>query len=329
MSGIYFYLQPYKSAHFFAAGLVSLSCLIRYEGWILSVLFVIDLAFKKNKISFKENAALIFSFLSGIIFHLFFMFLFKVEPIIGGPLANTGPVFNTNIMKCHDIVHSLYNFLLGSFFILSAGNRCIVFIVLFAFIVGYFEFKKNQFPHKKILTIFILVLISVSVFRITKSGMTDRMLLFPTLFILFFVAIGFGKLEKIWNKYPVILWVERLLLIFVIITYARNAHHGVKNMALMFAPEYNASKFLEKNYSKLKVLIFPRSLDNPWGESAISAIVGNSLKLKINDNVFSIDMLSQDDKNDLNVFIMQHNIDYIMKYNKLNGTYFLTKTGEL
>ncbi len=171
--------------------------------------------------------------------------------------------------------------------------------------------------------VFLLLLTAV---RSIGSVLTGRMLVFPIAFLLFPTALC---LSKIWMladhlKYK-FKWGFILMLIIIVASYVLTSVLKVRRISSLYVAEHNVAKFIETLNPNSKILIHPRKVKNPWGESTISAIIGNSLKLRIGLNIFSYDMLSRKDLEEINLFKEKQGIDYEVIYN--NGKYHFCKTG--
>ena len=325
--GIFFYLSNNPSSIYLAAIFISLSCLTRYEGWILCGIIIFNMMLKGNK---REKNCLYCSiyFLTGIIIWLFIKNVIQIEPAIGGP----GGPFNNSAIENFKTLLSL-DFLSMLKILWIHLIMCIYHLVWFMgipsfclAIVGLFFFIKEEFDFKKYIMTFMIILLLLTAVRSFGSAFTSRMFVFPIVFLLFPTALCLSKIGTIADHLKSKLkWGFIFMLIIIVASYVRTSVLEVRRLSSLFVEEHNVAKFIETLDPNSKILIHPRKVKSPWGESTISAIIGNSLKLRIGQNIFSYDMLSRKDLEEINLFKEKQGIDYEVIYN--NGKYHFYKTG--
>lgn len=322
--GIYFYLLNKPSSIYLSSLFISLSCLTRYEGWILCGIIIADILInKRNKYNKKECYVFVLCFIVGIFIWLCVKFLFQVEPVIGSPLHNTDFI-NDKMRTFQNLSTIMAHFLLK---IKISMYYIKVFIGLpFVFIMclGMVFIVKDKYDFKMQLITYTVTLLALSIIRSFGGVFTDRMMLFPISFLLIPIAIALSKFWNFANRFRPNFKNGMIIMLLIVFWYAPKAVISVRQISSSFAPEYGIAKLLENLNPKSKTLIYPRPSNNIWGESLISAVIGNSIKLKINHNIFSFDMLPKRFKEDINIFIKEKNIDYIVSFH--NGKYRLTKS---
>lgn len=322
--GIYFYLLDKPSASYLSSLFISLSCLTRYEGWILCGIIIADLLtrnrYKYNK---KERLVFLLCFIIGIFIWICIKFLFQGDPIIGGPLHNTA-LINDKAQTFKNLSAIITYFLLKIKISISYIAVFIGVPFVFFMCLGVFFIVKDKYDFKFQLITYTLMLLVLSLLRSLGGVFTDRMILFPISFLLIPIAITLSKIWDFANKFKPNFKYGTIIMLLIIIWYAPKAVISVRQASNSFAPEYGVAKFLENLDPKSKTLIYPRQSNNIWGESLISAIIGNSINLKINHNIFSFDMLPKKYKEDINKFKKEKNIDYIVSF--YNGKYHFAKS---
>jgi hypothetical protein len=319
--GLFLYLSERTAHLYLSAFAISLACLTRYEGWIICGIILIDLTlknFKKRKVGYYF---LIISFSGGLILWGAIATLTKIEWVMGSPLDNSHVINNK--------IFLIYNFKTLVKHILSKGTAFIknIFFLMgipaVCMMAGLYSLFKERFVFKIQLAVFVLSLIALCILRSLGGVLTDRMMVFPIVFLLIPLAVFFQKFWEIAQKRrPGVPW-GTIIAVFILILYAPKAAIFVQNASNRFRQEYNIAKYLEKIDTQAKILVYPRRSDNIWGESHIAAIIGNSTKLKINKNVYSFDMLPEKMKNNVTQFIEREDIKYILLYT--NGKYHIKK----
>lgn len=316
--GLFFYLSNNPSSKYLAAIFISLSCLTRYEGWILCGILIFHMTLREKKYDKKYIFCLIY-FLSGISVLLFVKHVLQIEPVIGGPLNNTPFNERYNVLISSNFL-SVLNILRMHLIKYICFAIQLMGILPFCFsIVGLFLIIEEKHDFKIYFIIYMLSLILVTAMRGLGGAFTNRMLVFPTVFLLFPMALCLSKIWAIVDHIKSNFKLGIVITLIIVALFAHRAVLTVRNMSSTFIKEYNIAKFIETLDPNSKILICPRPVKDVWGESTISAIIGNSVDLKINQNIFSNDMLSQEDLRDINHFIEKQGIDYLISYK--NGKY--------
>ena len=318
--GLFFYLFEKPTLKYLGAILVSLSCLVRYEGWILSGILIFDQTIVK-----KSNPKGVYysaCFLIGIVTWLFIKHVLQVDSVIGGPL--NGEVLNKklevllssglpNIIQAtwSTSITSIYHF--ATLFGLPA--LCFALMGLALMVKEKFDLKIHFFGYG-------LLLCALTSIRGLGGAFTERMFILPGSLMFFPMAFFFAsKLTKEDRKTCNISW-DLLAVLAVAVVFAPTAFYKVQGISSLFDQEYRVVKLIETLEPRGNVLIYPREISNTWGESAISAVIGNSVKLIINENVFSFDMLLPANRTEVDRFIREQKIKYIIRYSDEN--YHLT-----
>lgn len=320
--GIYFYLLDEPSSIYLSSLFISLSCLTRYEGWVLCGIIISDILISK-KYNYKKSYSYLLCFILGIIIWVCVKFVFQFEPVIGGPLDNTDLVNN----KMHIFSNSyaiMAHFWLQFKISISYIKVIIGVPVVFVMCAGMVFITKDKYDFKVQLITYTLMLLALSIIRSLGGVFTDRMMVFPISFLLIPIAVTLSKIWDFADRFKPNFKCGMIILLLIIIWYTPKAAISVHQTSSSFVPEYRVAKFLENLNPKSKTLIYPRPSKNVWGESLISAIIGNSIKLKIDHNIFSFDMLPQKYRADINKFIKEKNVDYIISFH--NGKYHFTKS---
>lgn len=318
--GMYFYLSDESSSIYPSPFFISLSCLTRYEGWILCGIITFDIVINK-KYGYKKSCVYSFCFILGIIIWLCLKFLFQLEPVIGGPLD-----FTEAVNKRIQITSDLSALMSHSGLIIVAMVACIYNAIGVLFVpmgAGMAFVLKEKYDFKVHLIVYTIVLLLFSLVRGLGGVLTTRMMVFPVAFLLVPVAVVLSKLWILADRYKPKYRCGMIMILLIVIWYAPKAVTSVHKASSSASPEYNIAKSLEILDPASKVLIYPRPQKNIWGESTISAIIGNSIKLKIDYNVFSFDMLSKEYRENIDRFIEENNIDYIISYD--HGKYRFTE----
>ena len=144
-------------------------------------------------------------------------------------------------------------------------------------------------------------------------------MVFPISFLFIPIAVILSKTCDLANKFRPKFRCGMIIVLLIIILHTPKAVVSVHQISSSFVPEYDVAKFLEDFDPKSKTLIYPRPSKNIWGESLISAVIGNSMKLKIDQNIFSFDMLPEKYREDIDKLIEEKNIDYVISFR--NGKY--------
>lgn len=149
------------------------------------------------------------------------------------------------------------------------------------------SWKKRGIIGRELL-LFLVALFLLSIIRgVNTGGLTSRI---PVLFLcigVLYLAIGLNNIKRFLPE-TIGKMLNDGVTLGIACTFLLQSYHMAKTSSDFFSPEAQAAILLtnlsEKISGQEHVVIIPRTVANPWGESAISAIFANSMKLDPNDS---------------------------------------------